>query len=240
MAGQSGSDWLFGKDRIQMSDSYVISNITKRYSRKQVLSEISMECRAGECVGIVGTNGIGKSTLLRVMAGVEKPDRGDLLCLGHNLLRERGAFARLIAYVPQENPLLGELTARDNLKLWSGRRMSGWEKEIRMLKLDEIIDLRVSAMSGGMKRRLAIACALTGGSPVLIMDEPTAALDLYHKGIIFDYLRSYLDNGGMVIFSTHDMEEMRFADHLCILHDGRISETSVEDAVDRIRSGAVS
>ena len=118
--------------------------------------------------------------------------------------------------------------------------MSGWEKEIRMLKLDEIIDLRVSAMSGGMKRRLAIACALTGGSPVLIMDEPTAALDLYHKGIIFDYLRSYLDNGGMVIFSTHDMEEMRFADHLCILHDGRISETSVEDAVDRIRSGAVS
>ena len=122
-----------------MSDSYVISKITKRYSRKQVLSEISMECRAGECVGIVGTNGIGKSTLLRVMAGVEKPDHGDLLCLGHNLLRERGAFAKLIAYVPQENPLLGELTARDNLKLWSGRRMSGWEKEIRMLKLDEII-----------------------------------------------------------------------------------------------------
>ncbi|MDO5702570.1 MAG: ABC transporter ATP-binding protein [Lachnospiraceae bacterium] len=220
-----------------MDDIYIIDNITKRYSGKPILRGISMECRAGECLGIAGTNGIGKSTLLRILSGAERPDSGELRCLGRDLLRNRSYFSRLIAYVPQDNPLLEELTAADNLKLWSGKSMTGSEEEIRSLHIDEIINVRVSKMSGGMKRRLSIACALTGGSPVLIMDEPTAALDLYQRNIIYDYIRDYIGKGGMAIISTHDTQEMELADHLYLLHGGCATVSSPEEASYNIKAG---
>lgn len=220
-----------------MNDSYEIRDISKEYARRKILKSVTMTARAGECVGIAGTNGIGKSTLLRILAGVEKPSRGSLTLFGHDLLKERGYFAKKIAYVPQENPLLEELTALDNLKLWSGRRMTGLEEEIRPLQIDELMHTKVSAMSGGMKRRLSIACALTGGSPVLVMDEPTAALDLYHKDIIYTYLDTYRKNGGMILLSTHDLEEMNLADRLYLLKGGTAEPAGVRDAAGWIRSG---
>ena len=222
-----------------MSKEYRISGITKSYGRKSVLSGVTFDVRSGECVGIAGTNGIGKSTLLKILAGADKPSGGSLNLLGHDLLKERRCFAELIAYVPQDNPLLEELTARDNLRLWSGKTMTGFEEEIRLLHIDEIIGTRVSRMSGGMKRRLAIACALTGNAPVLIMDEPTSALDLYHRDIIYRYLDSFRQRDGMIILSTHDVEEMRFADRLWLLHGGKAAETDPDEAASLIRSGCV-
>ena len=222
-----------------MSKEYRISGITKSYGRKSVLSGVTFDVRSGECVGIAGTNGIGKSTLLKILAGADKPSGGSLNLLGHDLLKERRCFAELIAYVPQDNPLLEELTARDNLRLWSGKTMTGFEEEIRLLHIDEIIGTRVSRMSGGMKRRLAIACALTGNAPVLIMDEPTSALDLYHRDIIYRYLDSFRQRDGMLILSTHDVEEMRFADRLWLLHGGKAAETDPDEAASLIRSGCV-
>ena len=220
-----------------MDKSYTIQNRTKKYGRNEVLSGVSFEVRAGECAGIAGTNGIGKSTLLKILAGAEKPDKGQLTLFGHDLTREKRLFAELIAYVPQDNPLLEELTARDNLRLWSGKKMTGQEEEIRLLGIDEMIRTKVSAMSGGMKRRLAIACALTGNASVLIMDEPTSALDLYHKEIIYRYLDSFCDRGGMIILSTHDEEEMSFADGLWLLKGGKASRVEPEEAAALIRSG---
>ena len=222
-----------------MSKEYHISGITKSYGRKSVLSGVTFDVRSGECVGIAGTNGIGKSTLLKILAVADKPSGGSLNLLGHDLLKERRRFAELIAYVPQDNPLLEELTARDNLRLWSGKTMTGFEEEIRLLQIDEIIGTRVSRMSGGMKRRLAIACALTGNAPVLIMDEPTSALDLYHRDIIYRYLDSFRQRDGMIILSTHDVEEMRFADRLWLLHGGKAAETDPDEAASLIRSGCV-
>ena len=117
--------------------------------------------------------------------------------------------------------------------------MTGFEEEIRLLQIDEIIGTRVSRMSGGMKRRLAIACALTGNAPVLIMDEPTSALDLYHRDIIYRYLDSFRQRDGIIILSTHDVEEMRFADRLWLLHGGKAAETDPDEAASLIRSGCV-
>lgn len=222
-----------------MDKEYLIEDVTRKYGKKQVLSGITMRGAAGECTGIAGTNGIGKSTLLRILAGVEKPDSGSLVCFGQDLRKDRKAFAGLIAYVPQENPLLEELTARDNLRLWTGKKMTGLEEEIRMLRIDEMLNTRISKMSGGMKRRVSIACALAGNSRVLIMDEPTAALDLCQKGIIMACLEDYRSRGGLIFLSTHDVEEMEFADRLYLLHSGTAAQVTAEEAATRIRSGEV-
>lgn len=218
-----------------MDNTFEGRHLTRRYGKNRVLTDVTLTAVKGTCVGIAGRNGIGKSTLFRILAGVDRPDSGRLTLFGRDLLKDRSAFGELIGYVPQTNPLLEELTVRDNLRLWSGHPVTGDEETVRALELQDILKTRVSRLSGGMKRRLAIACALANEPPVLIMDEPTAALDLYHRGIIYDYLDAFRARGGMIILSTHDIEEMQFSDRLYLIRDGAAEEATVEAAAAAIR-----
>jgi ABC-2 type transport system ATP-binding protein len=206
-----------------------VSGICKQYGRKVVLREASFTAKQGECVAIAGANGSGKSTLLKILAGTLKAGGGSFTAFGHDMLKETSERERLIGYVPQENPLIAELTARDNLRLWYANSRYDMNQELErgtlaMLGIPEFINVRVDAMSGGMKKRLSIGCAVANDPPVLILDEPDAALDLICKEAIRDYLAEHKRRGGIVIITTHDEEALSIVDKLMVMQNGVLRE----------------
>ena len=133
--------------------------------------------------------------LLSILAGALRADSGSIRINGTEILGRSGAAADLTAYVPQENPLMGELSVKDNLLLWHRGSRKEMERDLTegcssVLGIGPMLKKRVDTLSGGMKKRLSIACALSGRAPVLIMDEPGAALDLECKRDIQAYRRS--------------------------------------------------
>lgn len=200
-----------------------LRHIRKNYRKKQVLTDVCLQAESGTCIGILGTNGSGKSTLLSILAGVLNRDGGEFLCDGEDLFRNSRCRASLVGYVPQGTPLVEELSAKDNLLLWYDRARMKQELEngvLKMLGIDEFLKVPVRKMSGGMKKRLSIGCAMVKRPPILLLDEPTAALDLVCKEDIFKYLTRYKKSGGILLLTTHDSVELSLCDRLYILKEG--------------------
>ena len=214
---------------------YTAEGVSYRYGREIVLENVSLCAYGGECVGIAGVNGSGKSTLLSILAGVLRPAEGRLICCGYDLLEKKSRYGSLIGYVPQENPLLGDLSVADNLKLWSGKIPDVSSDIIQKLKLDTLLTKRAGKLSGGQKRRVTIACALLGGQQVLVMDEPTSALDIGQKEIIHRYIREFTDRGAVVIMATHDIMEMELCDRLYHLSGHKLTEAEAGEVAEHLR-----
>lgn len=200
-----------------------INHIQKKYRNKHVLKDISLHAAGGTCIGILGCNGSGKSTLLSILAGVLRQDSGSFLCDGKDLFRDKSLQSRLVGYVPQGTPLIDELSAKDNLLLWYTPQQMTQELEngvLKMLGIDAFLKTPVNKMSGGMKKRLSIGCAVANRPPILLLDEPTAALDLVCKQSIAEYLRKYKRSGGLLLLTTHDVLELELCDAWYIIRDG--------------------
>lgn len=221
-----------------------IENIAKSYKRKQVLNGINISADAGMQVGIVGKNGSGKSTLLSILAGVQSSThaqpQGRFEYDGVNLLENRQLRNSICAYVPQENPLISELSALDNLKMWYDTpklKNDLSDGVLKMLGIDEFISTRVSEMSGGMKKRLSIGCAVYADPKVLLLDEPTAGLDIICKEKIYEYLRAFRNSGGIVLLATHDEKEIAECDELFIIKDGFAVPYAFDGSIQNLLEG---
>lgn len=204
-----------------------IRNLSKSYGKKKVLTDISLSAEGGKCIGILGANGCGKSTFLSILAGVLERDSGQFLFNGEDLFQNRKKRSSLVGYVPQGTPLIEELTAWDNLLLWYDRETLQKELEngvLKMLGVDEFLKTTVRKMSGGMKKRLSIGCAMAKKPPILLLDEPTAALDLSCKQSISQYLTQYKNAGGLLFLTTHDSLELSLCDRFYIIKDGKLCE----------------
>ena len=219
-----------------------VQAINKKYKR-QILKDISFEADKGQCIGILGANGCGKTTLLSIMAGVRTADSGEIYYNGKNIADNKGIIDKYVGYVPQENPLIEELSVKDNLRLWYRGNRKEFENQLyngvgKLLGIDRYAKKTVSKLSGGMKRRLSIAIALINNASVLILDEPGAALDLICKAEIMDYLREYTKSGGTVVLTTHDEKEMELCDKIYIIKDGILKELnkaiSGEQLIDQL------
>ena len=200
-----------------------IKHIAKKFKNKQVLQDICLEAESGSCIGILGANGSGKSTFLSILAGIQGCDSGSFLCDGTDLLANTKKRSELVGYVPQGTPLIEELSARDNLLLWYDKKTM--ERELTdgvlaLLGIGDFLKVTVSKMSGGMKKRLSIGCAMAKKPPILLLDEPTAALDLSCKQSIAAYLRHYKQSGGLLLLTTHDVMELDLCDVWYIIRDG--------------------
>lgn len=204
----------------------IIQNINKAYKNKQILSEISFEAPCGNCIGILGCNGSGKSTLLNIMAGVLKPDSGKFVFDDKNLFEYPQIRSSVVGFVPQNPPLFEELTAWDNLSLWYDKSVLKKELNsgvLKMLGIHEFLKTPVCKMSGGMKKRLAIGCSVSNNPKILLLDEPSSALDLICKQNIVDYLKNFKAQGGIIILATHDLNEVEICDKLYILKDKKFT-----------------
>lgn len=202
-----------------------IVDLEKRYKKRVILNKVSFTVEEGSCVGILGGNGSGKSTLLSILAGVLQPNAGHVYWEDNDLLSKESLRDKLIGYVPQGNPLFEELTAWDNLLLWYDKKTLKKELEqgvLATLGIQEFIKVPVHHMSGGMKKRLSIGCALANHPKVLLLDEPSSALDLIGKEQIYKYLKEFKAQGGRILLVTHDIHELELCDCWYILKDGHL------------------
>ena len=214
-----------------------IEHISKRYGRKQVLRDVNLTASGGRCIGILGANGSGKSTLLSILAGVLRRSGGSFTADGRELFKDAAMRAAYVGFVPQGTPLLEELTAWDNLRLWYDKQTLQQELEsgvLRTLGIGGFLKVPVRKMSGGMKKRLSIGCAVAGRPPIVLLDEPTAALDLACKRAIADYLQQYKAAGGLLILTTHDVLELQLCDEWYILKDGVLVPYVFDGDVDAL------
>ncbi len=196
-----------------MADSIVtVEKVSLKY-KKAVLTDVSISAEKGEVIGLLGLNGSGKSTLLSAIAGLRKPSSGSIKVNGK------------AGFVTQENALIDELTAMDNLKMWTPLSRQDiikelTETELSILKVNDFIDLKVKRMSGGMKKRLAIASVLLAKPDILLMDEPLAALDIPAKNDIINFIDSFKSKGGTVFIASHSEELFKHCSKIYLLKNG--------------------
>lgn len=143
----------------------------------------------------------------------------------------------MIGYVPQTDPLMEELSAWDNLRMWHDKKTLNRElKEgaLRLLGIDGFLKTPVRKMSGGMRKRLSIACAAASRPGILVLDEPSAALDLACKENIIRYLAAYKEAGGIILLSTHDVQDLTLCDECCILKEGMLHSYAYDGDFHRL------
>ena len=201
-----------------------VSGLKKSYKKRIIFDNAAFEIFPGDIVGIVGANGCGKSTLLRILAGADKPDGGLIEYGGHNAMKNPKIFREYAGYVPQDNPLFENLTVSDNLKLWYCDHTDELSDIMERFDLNRYAGYTVSRLSGGIKKRLSIACSLAGSPSILILDEPGASLDIVCKSDICSYLSDYSRNGGTVIITSHEECELSLCSRMFIINECSIKE----------------
>ena len=203
---------------------YEIQNMTCNYGKKSICKGLSLQLREGTCNLILGDNGCGKTTLFSVICGLKNPKEGVFLWEGTEMPISK--MQSKIGYVPQYNPLMPELTVWDNLLFWYGDKNTVKQQletgMLQKLGLDEMLNLRVSKLSGGMARRCTIGCAMAGSPQLLVLDEPAASLDMECKRIWKSCMREYINQGGTILFSSHEETDRELADEIYRMQDGKL------------------
>lgn len=216
-----------------------VRDVTKKYRSRKALDHVSVEVEKGEVFGLIGPNGAGKSTFISLLATINKPDSGDILVDGKSIVRMPQSIRKRIGYVPQEIALYPMLSAYENLELWAGvYGLKGQQKKHRIQAVLEYLRLadrsrdKVSTFSGGMKRRLNIAASLLHKPEILIMDEPTAGVDVLSRTTVAEMIRSLKKNGCTVIIASHYIDELEhLCDRMAILNKGVLLHTGTLDAI---------
>jgi len=191
--------------------------VTKRFGAREALREVSFQATSGERLAIIGPNGAGKTTLLSILSGVQEPSAGRVT---HP--------PEIIGWVPQQAAVYGKLSVAENLRLFARlERCSDVEGTVdRMLSLTglhERADDEVGKLSGGNKQRVNIAVGLLGDPDVLLLDEPSTALDPRQRELLWEFISSLAEGGTTVFFSTHNVGEAeRYADRVLVLADGEL------------------
>ncbi|MEM0451688.1 MAG: ATP-binding cassette domain-containing protein [Nitrososphaerota archaeon] len=218
-----------------MVDVIVVENLTKIFNKNIVaVDHVSFTVREGEIFGFLGPNGAGKTTTINMLTTVLKPTSGTAYVMGYDIVKQADMVRRVIGVVPQEYTADEDLTGYENLILCGD--LYGLPREIskkRALELLELMELtkfkdkKVETYSGGMRRRLELACGLINRPKILFLDEPTLGLDVQTRMAIWDYIKKLREEYSMTIFmTTHYMEE---ADNLCdriaIIDHGKIIVT---------------
>ncbi|MEA2348081.1 MAG: type transport system ATP-binding protein [Thermoleophilaceae bacterium] len=193
----------------------IASGLTKRYGTRAALRDVSLSVSAGERVAVIGPNGAGKTTLLSILGGIQEPDEGTV---------ETG-LAR-VGWVPQSNALYGKLTVEENLRLFARleRRTDVDAAVDQMLEQTALRDRagdQVGVLSGGNRQRVNIAIGLLAQPEVLLLDEPSAALDPRQRERLWDFILGLEESGTAVLFATHNIQEAdRHAHQVVVLADG--------------------
>ncbi len=211
-----------------MTPAIRISQVSKRFGPVQALDGVNLEVAPGEFFGLLGPNGAGKTTLISALAGLVRPDEGTLEVMGHDVVGDYRGARRLLGVVPQELVFDPFFSVRESLEFQSGyfgiRDNGPWIDEIlHHLDLTSKADTNMRALSGGMKRRVLVAQALVHRPPVIVLDEPTAGVDVELRQGLWHFVRRLNREGHTIVLTTHYLEE---AENLCgriaMLKQGRI------------------
>jgi ABC-2 type transport system ATP-binding protein len=205
-----------------------VTGLVKRYPRVAALDGVSLRVEQGEFFGLLGPNGAGKTTLISIVAGLARASAGRALVMGHDVVADYREARRRIGVVPQELVFDPFFTVRETLRFQSGyfglRRNDDWIDEVMAhLDLTAKADANMRTLSGGMKRRVLVAQALVHRPPVIVLDEPTAGVDVELRQGLWSFIRRLNREGHTIVLTTHYLEE---AQQLCgrigMLKGGRL------------------
>lgn len=209
------------------SSLVAVTDLTKRYARRLAVQRLSLRLRAGEVVGLVGSNGSGKTTTLRMLAGILKPDEGHGLVLGFNVVSEAAQIRERAGYMSQALSLYADLSVFENLRFraqvygLSSPRAAA-EAAIVDFELTEFARIPAGRLSGGWARRLQLAAALIHSPRLVLLDEPTAGLDAVSRHDVWRRIESVAAAGAGVVVSTHDLSEAERCSYAALLSEGKI------------------
>ncbi len=189
--------------------------LVKRYGTREALRGVSVAATEGERVAVIGPNGAGKTTLLSILAGIQRPDEGRV-----------SRAPREVGWVPQQASLYGKLTVAENLRLFA--RLEGVDdpeaavdRMLDLTGLDERADDQAAELSGGNRQRVNIAIGLLADPDVLLLDEPSAALDPRQRERVWDFILRLAEGGTGVVYATHNVQEAdRYGQQVVVLADG--------------------
>ncbi len=207
-----------------------VRSVSKSFGNIEAVKNVSFTIEKGEIFGILGPNGAGKSTIVNILNTLVKPDKGDVIIDGVNINGDGDIIKLIMGVVPQEIALYEELTAYENMMFWGGLYdIPRSELKANVDNTLGIVDLysrkndRIKTFSGGMKRRINIACSLLHNPKILVLDEPTVGVDPQNRNHIFEVIETLNNEGMTIIYTTHYMEEAeRFCDKIAIIDTGRI------------------
>ena len=207
-----------------------VQRLSKAYGAVRAVESVSFEVQPGELYGLLGPNGAGKTTTISMIAGLLKPDAGEVTVAGNPFWSDPQRAKRIMGVVPQELAIYEELTGRENLEFWG--RMAGLgssDAKSRATELLEALSLSdrakdtVKAYSGGMKRRINLGCALLHRPKLLLLDEPTVGIDPQARLNILEFIRGLRASGTAVLYTTHYLEEAEtLCDRIGIIDHGQL------------------
>ena len=216
-----------------------VRNFEKNYGERKVVDNLSFKVAEGEIVGLLGPNGAGKSTTIKMLTGIEPCDSGELLFDGKPVEKSRNSIKKSLGLVPQDIAVYGDMSAYDNVKFFcSLYGFKGKELERRVKEALEFVALwdrrkdKPGKFSGGMKRRLNIACSIAHGPKLLIMDEPTVGIDPQSRNYILEAIRIMNQRGTTVIYVSHYMEEIEaLCNRILIMDHGQMKIDEEKEAL---------
>ncbi len=205
-----------------------IVDVVKNFGALQALAGVSLEIGEGEFFGLLGPNGAGKTTLISALAGLVRTDSGSLSVLGHDVVKDYRKARSLLGVVPQELVFDPFFSVRETLQIQSGyfgiRNNDAWIDEIlENLDLTAKAHVNMRRLSGGMKRRVLVAQALVHKPPVIVLDEPTAGVDVELRQGLWQFVRRLNGEGHTIILTTHYLEEAEaLCERIALMKDGRV------------------
>lgn len=213
-----------------MQKAIQVWHLKKTYQKKTAVSDLDFSVEQGEILGLLGPNGAGKSTIINILATVLKPDSGEIQIFGNNLKTSKKKIKHLLGVVPQDLAIYEEISAEKNVLFFAGLYgLGGDERKKQAKEALELVGLydhrkeKPKTFSGGMKRRLNIACGIAHRPKLIIMDEPTVGIDPQSRNHILEAILLLKKQGATVLYSTHYMEEAeQIADRISIMDEGKM------------------
>lgn len=212
-----------------MTAAVEIRSLSKSFGAVKALDQVSLEVNDGELFGLVGPDGAGKTTLFRILTTLLVPDAGSATVLGKDVVRDLWEIRSRVGYMPGGFSLYPDLTVAENLEFFAAVFGTTVERGYELIapiyrQIEPFRERRADALSGGMKQKLALSCALVHRPDILLLDEPTTGVDAVSRREFWDQLSALRDSGLTIVVSTPYMDEALRCDRVALIHGGRILE----------------
>jgi ABC-2 type transport system ATP-binding protein len=223
-----------------------VDAVAKSFGETAALSGVSFSVETGEMFGLIGPDGAGKTTLIRIITSLIDADEGETSVLGFSVKKDPARVREIIGYMPQHFSLYQDLTVAENLRFFADlfgvpadERKRRTEELLAFSRLGDFVKRRAGALSGGMKQKLALSCALIHTPRALVLDEPTTGVDPVSRRDFWEMLARLRSQGVTILVSTPYMNEASLCQHMVFIHKGKILATGSVDEITALFRGAV-
>jgi len=214
----------------------VVTGLSKKYGEVQALNGLDLEVESGEIFGLIGPDGAGKTTLFRILTTLLIPDSGQAFVKGHDVVNDYKQIRKIVGYMPGRFSLYQDLSVEENLKVFATLFDSSIKENYHLIKdiyqnIEPFKTRRAGALSGGMKQKLALCCALIHKPEVLFLDEPTTGVDPVSRKEFWGMLKKLQDQGITILVSTPYMDEASMCDRIALVQDGSFLKINTPDNI---------